>query len=516
MRPARIYSSLGYRLDEADTALREGDFVLKAGKLDLAVQYLTFSTQVYKEIRDVEAGVQSARLLVVLADRLAETGQMPLAHESLEIARATFQHLEATEDLVKIAQSTAGHLDRVGKFAEAESWYSSVAVSLGELGDEKGKIDALYKLAWSQVRHRRSNEASETLQLLEADKSNSYQNLNPIHILIQAEIALAEYRDADAERLIAHSRMALIQKHLDFYLPVCDELDGRLYFRKKKFKLAAESYLRAAEAYEARGAQSSLASSLHDLGSSQLALYVEGNHFASAPVQLREGAIQRGPDLLSQGIDNLRRARDTYIQLGLMHAAAGCDAIFGEFQCVRPAEFFLTKPEDLHDLGRFASNQAAQGLDVLLPAVLYMDQVRFQFRDSETRHKWMSQTLYFLRAAVQAAARFDNHKLVASLIEIIINNGLYGAQTVSDPATDVRKVSDDIDSNRMKSTESGSAVSFVLASGAGKLIAGAALPCSPAPMLQMPWNDVALADAYDAAIERYGDWQRPHDVVPVW
>lgn len=132
-------------------------------------------------------------------------------------------------------------------------------------------------------------------------------------------------------------------------------------------------------------------------------------------------------------------------------------------------------------------------LDLLLPALLYLDQRRFQFSTVRARSGWKQMVAQSNRRAFELAA--DNPKLLAQLIENTINSGVHTSDT------------DDIGvpTSPVTSTDAQAPTLDGLGrSSVGSLLAGTRLPMRPPPEIVMPDGTVALGRYRQLARERFG------------
>ena len=124
--------------------------------------------------------------------------------------------------------------------------------------------------------------------------------------------------------------------------------------------------------------------------------------------------------------------------------------------------------------------RAAAGL---LPALLALDAIRFQFPTASSRHAWRTSTEHATRRAFELAERLGDQRLVAELVETAINSGVHTASRHG-PHGDLKTTPD------TSPAEVSSAAART--SGTSRLLAGAELPLAPAPGLRMTAERVAL------------------------
>lgn len=135
--------------------------------------------------------------------------------------------------------------------------------------------------------------------------------------------------------------------------------------------------------------------------------------------------------------------------------------------------------------------------DELIPALLYLDHMRFQFPTPAARQAWREPVARAYALAFELAA--DNPQLVAELIENIINGGAHSAipvVAVEDSGPVFRERRDHLGGASVGGTTS--------SSGAGLLVATAILPMHPPPKIRMPNGRTVLADHHRAAVDIYG------------
>lgn len=243
----------------------------------------------------------------------------------------------------------------------------------------------------------------------------------------------------------------------------------------------------------------------------------------------------------------LEDARDQYDALpGLVRQSSGCamnlaklhtfggdfDAARSEYDLARAGFGTLGLPEwsarcTVNSvLGRAAVSEgkSAALLAELLPAMVYLDSIRFQFPTAASRTAWRTTVEDATRTAF-ALAR-DDPATLTELIEWAINSGVHNAG--SSPAKPLSVVEDASAAGLQDKLFSFGASSHADASGKGasaytstgsgttRLIAGAALPMSRPPALLMPGGGTALGKFYDAAIQEYPDTTEPRIEIAVY
>ncbi|NVN52045.1 hypothetical protein [Mycolicibacterium hippocampi] len=132
---------------------------------------------------------------------------------------------------------------------------------------------------------------------------------------------------------------------------------------------------------------------------------------------------------------------------------------------------------------------------VLVPALLALDSLRFQFPTAASRFAWRASTEYAARRAFELAHRLGRERLLAELVETAINSGVHTAEGRRDTHAGFKTTP--------HTRPSGPAVVATTTSGSGRLLAGAELPLHPPPGLLVADGRVALITYRDEARRAY-------------
>lgn len=159
-----------------------------------------------------------------------------------------------------------------------------------------------------------------------------------------------------------------------------------------------------------------------------------------------------------------------------------------------------------------ATDPSQSPLDDLLPALLHLDQMRFQFPTATARLNWKQTVAGANRLAFELAG--DDPHLIAGLIENTINSGVHSTEAAdtNSPLDLQERLTAPVDI--ALPDESTTTVDFDLQRhGAGLLIAGAELPMLAPPRMRLPDGSVALERYYLRAQQIYGTETNTRDVV---
>lgn len=211
-------------------------------------------------------------------------------------------------------------------------------------------------------------------------------------------------------------------------------------------------------------------------------------------------ALSRGHR--AQALSTLADARACYDALGATARMANADALIG-------AAVLHSAP------GRPADGDAAHALDLLVPAFLYLDGLRFQFPGTADRVAWKAQSAWVLRESLEAATALtaspdddavkSGTRLIAELVETIINSGVHssatgGAQTMTATARLLGSLGGSADPVRAPGAPAAWAEG---PAGAGLLLSD--LPMRPPPRLLMPDKTIALQQYHQLRAANYPD-----------
>ncbi|WP_071286259.1 hypothetical protein [Mycolicibacterium llatzerense] len=233
---------------------------------------------------------------------------------------------------------------------------------------------------------------------------------------------------------------------------------------------------------------------------------------ADMPTQILDTNCREYLGLIALNLGNradalatLSDARASYGVLGANVRAASVDALMGSAM-LRPVG-----PD------RPAGGDARRALELLVPAFLYLDGLRFQFRGTADRAAWKAQSAWVLRESLEAATALmessdadtvrSGTRMVAELVETLINSGIHSeagarADAITHTAHLARSFGGPTGPTRAPDTLT---VRGPGSSGASRLLDH--LPMRPPPQLLMPDQTVALQHYHRLRAENY-----PHTV----
>nr|WP_255525608.1 tetratricopeptide repeat protein [Mycolicibacterium sp. BK634] len=215
---------------------------------------------------------------------------------------------------------------------------------------------------------------------------------------------------------------------------------------------------------------------------------VDGDRLASALAAL--GKVCRDQRDFEPALAAYREARSLYFAGGRLADTADCDI----------------------QLAAINGSLGASHLEVaadMLPAAVFIDARRHQFPDAQQRGAWSRLAVnseWAFGRMLESAHRSGDARLVAELIEFLINSGVHSADGVSDAPSDTgvwphdEPVSDVVD--EPESSE-----------GALRLIVGARLPMTPAPRLAWHTGELVLSPYVEESAVRYAPVLRPPTVT---
>lgn len=202
---------------------------------------------------------------------------------------------------------------------------------------------------------------------------------------------------------------------------------------------------------------------------------------------LRAGVAARSGDPDADPAMELQRVEDD-----LVHSGVGLLA----------AQIACGRAHMLLDAGR-----SRLALDMVLPAVLALDAVRFTFADADRRRRWSAGVATAMAVAFRAAAQCGEHRVLAELIELTRGHGVPLPQdaTGADPF-------DTVLGDQLPAGSGGVTTAFAGAQvvggepGTGRTALG--LPAA----LRTPWGSIALEAALSRAV-RYHESVRATETV---
>ena len=303
---------------------------------------------------------------------------------------------------------------------------------------------------------------------------------------------------------------------------------GIVYRRTGRFALAEQAYQRAWNTYERLGARKESADCLKNLGvlfrcTGRLPEAEDACHRASfiytelglakqvADCAWNLGVVRRLQGRLDDAESAYLKARGQFISLGLRLECARVDLDRGLAR-------LLLDDSQQPDVAR-------RILDLWVPAVLYLDAVRFQFPSPAARRAWHGTIQIWYQRIFELAATSHDHQLVADLVESTINNGYYpvappsgdhGIDIGAEPSESVG-LPDPFDDERPGTKiHDREGPALTMKAGASRLIAGTTLRLAPAPHLLAPYGRGVLADHWALVASSFDDPSSQAPQLPIW
>ncbi|MBT9299005.1 tetratricopeptide repeat protein [Rhodococcus sp. GOMB7] len=138
-------------------------------------------------------------------------------------------------------------------------------------------------------------------------------------------------------------------------------------------------------------------------------------------------------------------------------------------------------------------------IDVLLPALLHLDAVKYQFPTAAARLSWKRTVSEATRLAFELAMEAGDTRLVAELVETTINSGVHTVgQEEASAGTDVDKVAG---GRLLRPSRADWTALKNRSAGPTRLVAGVELPMASPPRLRMPSGNIALERFHDIALK---------------
>lgn len=305
---------------------------------------------------------------------------------------------------------------------------------------------------------------------------------------------------------------------------------GFVHMQRGDAATAIEEYATARTSYESAGDATSAAicrlniavagriggsataeSAIAEYEAAHPVLAQAGRHELAATCVLNIGVERHGIGDLSGAERNYVTARDQFAGLhGQERSVAMCELGLGRLHADRgnPSEartalasarrrFAKLNLEEWTarcsvELSAVLADDTAA--DELVPAMLALDAIRFQFPTASSRHAWRTSTEHATQRAFELADRVGDRRLLAELVETAINSGVH---TMSRHSSHVA-LNTTPDTNPAHTSPAAARTS-----GTSRLLAGAELPLAPAPALQMAAGRVALVTHRSTARRLY-------------
>lgn len=443
---------------------------------------------------------------------LWEDDDLARAEQAYRAALVAFARWDARQQVADSRMGLANVYDNTGRYGEAESMYLAARTDFVELGMELDVARCDYNLGdlydvmgrfapaeASLLAARRTferNGSDEQVAWCDNGLGNLYHGFG---------------RHDEARRAVQQARARFAELELARDVAGCDMSLGNIATALGRPEEAEPRYLEARELFAGLGADR----------------YV-------AACDLNLGVLRQGTGRPDDAEQDLHRARAGFTRLGLVREVAECDnglgALLGDMGRFAEAELALEAAVSaftglgstaevahcevnialtrLQAAGTDTSDREVlrSALDRLIPAALYLDSVRFQFTTAPQRAAWTGRLATVLRTAFALAARSEDARLVAELVETSLNVGVHAAGP--DPAGPSPP-------NSIQPPERQQASASPFTAGAGRLVPGAGRRLAAPPMLRMPDGRIALTTFLDLAQERYGTTGRSAVTVDI-
>lgn len=322
-----------------------------------------------------------------------------------------------------------------------------------------------------------------------------------------SQVYLEAGRLADAENSFVKARAAFDSFGSTDRVAMVDQNVGGLHVARGDFDLAEAAFSSAAELFAGLGQHARAAVCRCNIG----VVAFMTSDFVRAKKVLTEAIEDFGSDLayrrnvgwcqrnlacaeIMEGspgtaLVHLGAARELFLALRTMIDVAKCD--------------FLAAVSIIAASG---GERYREALELALPAVQYVNAQRFQFEIASSRLSWEKTASQWMAEIFVWADKLGDRQLLSELVESTINSGTHVAEISADRfLTDV-----DIESPTPQIADDAG----LGMGGASALVAGAALPMRPPPLLQMPGGQIALERYLRSMDTRYGTVSGP-TVVPV-
>ncbi len=201
---------------------------------------------------------------------------------------------------------------------------------------------------------------------------------------------------------------------------------------------------------------------------------------------------------------HFERAVDTFVAFGVFPRAALCD--------VNRAALWSAQAQNPTTRNTMLSH----AVDLMLPAVLYLNEQAHQFQTASHRQSWKALHSVWMNRVFEMVHEIGDTKLISELVEMNLNTGVYSTQKV--PTSVLPQVSGRMGRLTQVATVEDHATirAMSLSSVASRLVAGAALPQLPPPKLLMPDGSIAAEKYLDAIGTRFDQREQLHAPVQTW
>ncbi|WP_143542978.1 tetratricopeptide repeat protein [Rhodococcus sp. NCIMB 12038] len=542
-------------LDAAYAASNDADHYSDAGEHAKAAEKYRYAHQLFETCGHMRgqanSGLGRGQSLIAL--------QRP--NEAIEILNAarnqflTHEGYPIFRGAADCDQNLASIYRQLGRLDEAIEAYRR-ALDTYPQNCEKERVSSASGLA---IVLAATGAYGEALDVLRDAEDRCHDRIHGIEISVNIGVFYADSGRYDAAYLqLERARTSAAAEGADELAASCDTNLGYVHLRAGRADQAATAYTRAKERYEELCAAATTEESCLELrkkvancsmnlgtaygyaGDPERALAAYGD----AMIAFNElGQLDRIADCrMNMGVEHAARdeivatklyqlAREHYQKApGKARQAAGCimnlarlDDASGRHQDAQQSH--RRAAAEFRALGLYewearcavnlASSVAASGertdaraaLDVLLPALLHLDAVKFQFPTAAARLSWRRTVASANRLAFELASETGDAELLAELVETTINSGTHTSTHIATDITmGIDTAAETIDSvtddERMRPSDFGLAMLGDRIAGPIRLIAGVGLPMAPPPRLRMPSGRIAL-EKFHGAVRHY-------------
>ncbi|MEN4476195.1 tetratricopeptide repeat protein [Mycolicibacterium cosmeticum] len=417
------------------------------------------------------------------------------ALDTAEVLQLMGRYRESEDLFIRALQLFATELKGVDGDVSTLERIASVKLSLASMYMTTGRYDAAYYAIddAEKIYQRIDSETDRHVCMMMKAKVHTFDAMEAGTAgALAAMLALVEYTGA----------AAYFAKHQDTR-HLADTLQGLA-----GFNLSGRNQSRLGEAEGNYREAMRLFSSMGDV-------------HRTAECRLGLSSVLARTDRYAEALTELAQARATFSRAERYTETAQCDIVEARIHASRGAE----------------GVQAA--LDLAIPAALYIDATRCQFRDPAARAAWSGRFADIREDLFRWASMLGDEELVAQLVETTVNSGVFATAAVRafaqgtgfdvvvrkgydpEPRTldeDISPPTVDVYIRRKMShapDEDHNSHLGPLGRDPRRLIAGASLPASPPPPLRLPDGRVCLAQHRMAAAARYPTAVLPSDPVPI-
>ncbi|WP_280487735.1 tetratricopeptide repeat protein [Nocardia farcinica] len=523
-------------LDEADIACGAGESYLRGGDYAKAAAVYRYALHLSEKCSHLR---RSANAGLGLGQALVELQRCDEAIGFLETARVRFARhrpYPIRRGVADCDQCLGRAFQHLGRLDEAVAAYRRALPVYTDpaLGLDAERISCALNLANAVAT---TGAYSEALAVLDDVEYHCPRRADVIKVAVNRGVFYAESgRYAAAHEQLERARATAAAEGRDDLVAACDTDLGYVHTRVGRFDHAESAYGRARSFYEHRD-RPRFATCWMNLGTvygsrgdhaRAITAYVEALELFEvldlpervAACRMNLGVEHAALGELDSAKDYYRRAKEYFDNTpGKARQAAGCtmnlarlDDRLGHHE--QAQEAYRSAGAEFRALGLYewearcavnlASSLAAapsradgSAVDLLLPALLYLDSVKYQFPTAAARSAWRHTVTEATRLAFEWAIETGDAELVAELVETAINSGIHTHTHDSDGGHSTAAAVEDEKLLRLSKAEWTAVDNRHLTSV--RLVAGAVLPMAAPPQLRMPTGAVALARFHEAA-----------------